>query len=138
MAISTKIKKGKKLIEINVGDRVRVMQKIKEGAKERTQAFEGIVIKIRGSQENKTFTVRRIGVGQVGIERIFPVVSPLIVDIEVVKEGKRGIRSAKLYYIRKKSKKEIEKIYSRAKKRTLSKKKSQEKKSKSSKASSRK
>jgi large subunit ribosomal protein L19 len=108
-----------------VGDRVKVTQKIKEGDKIRSQIFDGIVIGIRGEGENKSFTVRRIGVQQIGIERIFPLLSPMIEKIEVVREGKKGIKRAKLYYIRDKSKKEVERIYSRVSKKgtTLSKKK---------------
>lgn len=96
-----------------MGDRIKVFQKIKEGDKTRTQIFEGMVIGIKGRQENKSFTVRRIGVAQVGIERIFPLGSPTIDKIEVVKKGGSGIRRAKLYYTRKKSRREVEKIYSR-------------------------
>ena len=104
-------------IEFGVGDRIRVIQKIKEKDRQRLQAFEGVVIKIKGEAENKTFTVRRIGVQQLGIERIFPLKSPVITKIEIVKKGVRGIRRAKLYYIREKSKREIEEIYTKNKKR---------------------
>lgn len=107
--------------EFGVGDKIRVVQTIKEGEKSRLQAFEGIVIKIKGREEMKTFTVRRIGAQQVGIERIFPLNSPVINKIEVVKSGVRGTRRAKLYYIRDKSRKEIEAIYSRASKKTTKK-----------------
>jgi large subunit ribosomal protein L19 len=96
-----------------VGDRVKVTQKIKEGEKMRLQVFDGIVIGIKGEGENKSFTVRRIGVQQIGIERIYPLISPNIEKIDVMRSGLKGIRRAKLYYIRKKPKKEIEKIYSR-------------------------
>jgi large subunit ribosomal protein L19 len=97
-----------------VGDRVRVVQKIKEGEKTRTYAFDGMVLSIKGRGVNRSFTVRRIGAGQIGIERIFPLSSPTIEKVEVVRHGKEGVRHAKLYYSRGKSKKEIEKIYSRA------------------------
>lgn len=100
-----------------VGDRVKVTQKVKEGEKTRFQALEGMVIGIKGRGDNQTFTVRRIGVGQVGIERIFPIASPTIEKVEVVKSGVSGVRRAKLYYVRDQSRKEIEKIYSRAAKR---------------------
>lgn len=65
--------------------------------------FQGTVIAIRGEGENKTFTVRRIGAGRIGIERIFPLSSPLLTKIEVKKEG--DVRRAKLYYLRKQTKK---------------------------------
>jgi large subunit ribosomal protein L19 len=100
--------------EFGVGDRVKVSQRIKEGDKTRTQIFEGIVISIKGRGENKMFTVRRIGVAAIGIERIFPLESPTIEKVVVVKKGLGGIKRAKLYYVRTKSPKEIEKIYSRA------------------------
>ncbi len=81
-----------------VGDTVRVYYKIVEGEKERIQPFEGVVIRIKGSGPNKTFTVRKESYG-VGIERIFPYYSPNIEKIEVVKYGK--VRRAKLYFLRK-------------------------------------
>lgn len=109
-------------INFGVGDTVRVVQKIKEGDKERTQAFQGMVIAIRGENVNKSFTVRRIGVQKIGIERIFPLFSPLIKEVEVIREGTKGVRNAKLYYTRNKSKKEIEKIYLRASRKDLIKK----------------
>lgn len=113
--MSLKIKH--KDFQFGIGDRVRVIQRIKEGDKKRLQAFEGMVIAIKGREENKTFTVRRIGAQQIGIERIFPLISPTIETVEVVKKGTRGVRSAKLYYTRDKSKKEIDKIYKRVAKR---------------------
>lgn len=97
-----------------VGDKIKVFQRIKEGDKERTQAFEGMVIGIKGRGENKTFTVRRIGSQQIGIERIFPASSPTIEKIDVMRKGLEGVKHAKLYYTRDKSKREVEKIYSRA------------------------
>lgn len=112
------LKAKHKEIEFGIGDQVKVFQKIKEGEKERLQAFEGTVLGIKGRGANKSFTVRRIGVQQIGIERIFPLSSPSIEKIEVVREGMKGTRRAKLYYIRNKPKKEIEKIYSRAVKRS--------------------
>lgn len=111
-----------KKTSFGVGDRIRVIQKIKEEEKERLHTFEGIVISIKGHGETKSFTVRRIGVQQIGIERIFPLNAPTITKIEVVKKGMRGVRRSKLYYIREKPKKEIEEIYSRAAKRKTSKK----------------
>lgn len=108
------IKAKHKETTFGVGDRVKVTQKIKEGEKIRLQVFDGIVIRIKGEEENKSFTVRRVGVQQIGIERIYPLISPSIEKVEVVRSGTKGIRRAKLYYIRDKSKKEIELIYSRA------------------------
>jgi len=104
-----------------VGDTIRVFTKIKEGEKTRQQAFEGIVIKIKGRDVSKTFTVRRIGAQQIGVERIIPLASPTIEKIEVVKKGLRGVRRAKLYYIREKARKEIDAIYARSVKREESK-----------------
>lgn len=112
------LKASHKETEFGVGDQIKVFQKIKEGEKERLQVFEGVVLGIKGRGENKSFTVRRIGVQQIGIERIFPLSSPSIERIEVIREGVKGTRRAKLYYIRNKPKKEIEKIYSRAVKRS--------------------
>jgi len=84
--------------DFKVGDKVAVGQKIIEGGKERIQNFEGLVIAISGRGEGKTFTVRKIGAGQVAIERIFPLSSPWILKISVKKEGR--VRRAKLYYQR--------------------------------------
>ncbi len=100
--------------EFGVGDKVRVTQKIEEGGKERLAVFEGMVISIHGHAGSKSFTVRRIGEQNVGIERIFPLASPTLEKIEVVKKGTSGVRHSKLYYTRGKSAKEIELIYTRA------------------------
>lgn len=110
-----------KEIEFGIGDRVKVSQKIKEGEKFRVAVFEGMVIKIRGVGGRKMFTLRRIGEAAIGIEKIFPVDLPSIEKIEVVKKGTMGVNRAKLYYTREKSTKEIDKIYSRAKRREMSK-----------------
>lgn len=83
--------------QINVGDTVRVTVRVKEGSRERTQAFEGTVIAKRHGGINETFTVRRISYN-VGCEKVFPVHSPTIVSIETVRRGK--VRRAKLYYLR--------------------------------------
>ncbi len=83
--------------EIRVGDTVRVHIKIKEGAKERIQTFEGTVIAKKHGGVNETFTVRRISYG-VGVEKVFPVHSPLVEKVELVRKGK--VRRAKLYYLR--------------------------------------
>ena len=79
------------------GDTVRVYNKIVEGTRERIQVFEGVVIARKNSSVRETFTVRRVSFG-VGVEKIFPVHSPRIDKIEVVKRGK--VRRAKLYYLR--------------------------------------
>ena len=79
------------------GDTLRVNVKVKEGDKERIQAFEGVCIARRGSGVSESFTVRKISNG-VGVERIFPVHSPMIGDIQVVRRGR--VRKAKLYYLR--------------------------------------
>lgn len=109
--------------EFGIGDRVKVSQRIKEGEKTRLAVFEGMVIKIRGIGGRKMFTIRRIGEAFIGIERIFPIDLPTIEKVEVVKKGTMGVNRAKLYYTREKSTKEIDKIYSRAKRRETSKKK---------------
>jgi len=85
--------------EFGPGDTVRVAMAVKRGDRDRLQRFEGIVIKIKGSGTSKTFTVRKVSQG-IGVEKIFPVHSPMIKSIEVVKKGK--VRRAKLYYLREK------------------------------------
>jgi len=105
--------------EFGVGDNVKVSYLVKEGDKQRTQIFNGIVIAIKGRGIGKTFTVRRIGAQKIGIERIFPLSSPNVDKVEVVREGLRGVRSSKLYYLRDKSKRETEKIFRRAKNRKV-------------------
>lgn len=83
--------------EFNIGDTVKVFVKIKEGDKERIQAYEGVVIARKNGSVRETFTVRRISYG-VGVERTFPIHSPLIDHVEVTRQGKA--RRTKLYYIR--------------------------------------
>lgn len=109
---SLEASEARKQVIVHVGDTVRVHYKliekekvagktkreVHEETRERTQPFEGIVIAIKGSRENTMVTVRRIGVGAVGIERIFPLISPWIKKIEVKKLGQ--VRRAKLYYLR--------------------------------------
>ena len=85
------------LASFNIGDTVRVMVKVKEGEKERVQAYEGVVIARKGSSIRETFTVRRVSFG-IGVERTFPLHSPRIDKIIVVRKGK--VRRAKIYYIR--------------------------------------
>ncbi len=88
----------KELPKFRAGDTVRVHVKIKEGDKERIQVFEGTVIRLRRASSHSTFTVRKISFGQ-GVERIFPLHSPVIEKIEVARSGR--VRRAKLYYLRK-------------------------------------
>lgn len=83
--------------EIKPGDLVKVYTKIVEGDKERLSPFQGVVIKVRGRDIARTFTVRKVSAG-IGIERIFPIHSPMIAKIEVKKKGK--VRRAKLTYLR--------------------------------------
>lgn len=99
-------------VEFHVADTIRVHYKliehekiagktkreVREETRERTQVFEGIVIAIKGEKENQMITVRRIGTGTIGIERIFPLISPWIKKIDVKKKGKS--RHAKLYFMR--------------------------------------
>ncbi len=80
------------------GDTVRVSVRVREGDKERLQAFEGVCIGRRGAGINETFTVRKVSAG-VGVERIFPLHSPTVARIDVVRAGR--VRRAKLYYLRK-------------------------------------
>jgi len=82
----------------SAGDRVKVHVKVVEGGRERTQAFEGRVIRRRGGGTRETFTVRRVSYG-IGIERTFPLHSPVIDRIEIVKRGL--VRQSRLYYLRK-------------------------------------
>jgi large subunit ribosomal protein L19 len=85
------------LPDFGPGDTVRVDVRVVEGNRERVQAFQGIVIKRQGSGARETFTVRKVSFG-VGVERTFPVHSPVIAGIEVVSRG--AVRRAKLYYLR--------------------------------------
>ena len=87
----------KDIPDFRPGDTVKVYQKVKEGDKERIQVFEGVVIRKRGSGTDATFTVRKVSYG-IGIERTYPLHSPVIEKIEVVRFGK--VRRARLYYLR--------------------------------------
>lgn len=87
----------KNLENFRPGDNVAVSYKIIEGAKERIQIFKGDIIQINGTGSTKTFTVRKMSSG-VGVERIFPISSPAIVEVKILKRGK--VRRAKLYYLR--------------------------------------
>ncbi|MFH0872883.1 MAG: 50S ribosomal protein L19 [bacterium] len=88
----------KDLVGFQPGDTVRVHVKVKEGEKERLQAFEGVVMRLRKGGLGSTFTVRKMTYG-VGVERTFPLHSPMIEKVEVVRKGQ--VRRAKLYYLRK-------------------------------------
>ncbi|HEX7017632.1 MAG TPA: 50S ribosomal protein L19 [Patescibacteria group bacterium] len=83
---------------ISTGDTVRVHQEISEGDKTRIQVYEGIVIAIKNAGNGKTFTVRKMATGGVGVEKIFPVMMPSLKKIEVKRQGQ--VRRAKLYYLR--------------------------------------
>lgn len=85
--------------QLNIGDTLRVKYNIVEGTKTRIQTFEGILIAFSGRGENRTMTVRRIGDRGIGVERIWPVNSKAITDIEVAKSAKK-VRRSKLYYLR--------------------------------------
>ena len=96
---------ARKKIDMRPGDTVRVWQKIKEGEKSRLQAFEGMILaKKHGKEAGGTFTVRRV-IDDVGVERIFPLYSPVIDSIEVLKRAQ--VRRSKLYYVREKASKEL-------------------------------
>jgi len=92
-----RITKGKTVPSFDPGDTVRVNVKIKEGDRERVQAYEGVCIARSGSDLNASFTVRKISFGE-GVERVFPLFSPTVDSIEVVRRG--AVRRAKLYYLR--------------------------------------
>ncbi|WP_144751600.1 MULTISPECIES: 50S ribosomal protein L19 [Bartonella] len=92
-----KIEAKRQLPAFQPGDTVRVMVRVTEGTRTRIQAYEGICIARSGGGLNETFTVRKISYGE-GVERVFPVYSPLIEGVELVRKGK--VRRAKLYYLR--------------------------------------
>lgn len=104
MAISTTVGG----VNFKVGDLVRLHLKIIEGEKERIQVFEGLVLGIRGRGENQTFTVRKIGVGGIGVEKIIPSASPWIAKVEIKKTG--SVRRAKLHYVRHQSVRRVAQI----------------------------
>lgn len=94
-------KPADKITKFNVGDTVRVHFRIVEGEKERVQVFEGLVISRKGNESpSAKFTVRRVAFGE-GVERVFPLHSPRVERVEVVREG--SVRRAKLYYLRQRS-----------------------------------
>jgi len=88
---------NKDVPEFAPGDTVRISVKVKEGSRERLQAFEGVCIARNGGGLNQSFTVRKISFGE-GVERVFPVYSPLVEKIDVIRRGR--VRRAKLYYLR--------------------------------------
>jgi large subunit ribosomal protein L19 len=92
-----KLTQGKELPEFGPGDTVRVGVRVVEGERERLQAFEGVCIARKNAGLNSSFTLRKISYGE-GVERIFPLYSPRVATIEVVRRGK--VRRAKLYYLR--------------------------------------
>ncbi len=92
-----KLQSERKIPDFNPGDTIKVDVKVVEGTRERLQAFEGVCIARGGSGKNKSFTVRKISYGE-GVERVFPLYSPKIASITVVRKGR--VRRAKLYYLR--------------------------------------
>ena len=123
---------------IHVGDIIGVHQKIIEGDKERIQVFKGAVIAIKGKGTGKSFIVRRLAAGAIGVERIWPVICPSIIKIEIKRRGK--VKRAKLYYLRGKIGKEATRIESKKEKtpKDTKKAKTAKKKTKNSKKSSKK
>ena len=89
--------KGKKIPDFTPGDTVRVSVKVKEGQRERIQAYEGVCISRKNAGINSAFTVRKISFGE-GVERIFPLYAPIVEKIELIRRGR--VRRAKLYYLR--------------------------------------
>lgn len=85
------------LPDLRIGDTVKVFVKVKEGARERVQIFEGVIIAMKGTGISESFTVRRVAYG-VGVERTFPIHAPNVANVEIVRRGK--VRRAKLYYLR--------------------------------------
>ncbi len=96
--MAIKITHNKK--DFYVGDTISLDYKIKEGNKERIQAFDGIIIAIKGSQSSRTFTVKKEASDKVAVERIFPIDSPWIKSIKKLRSPKRKTRRAKLYFLR--------------------------------------
>ena len=94
---AARLLEGKKIPDFQAGDTVRVNVKIKEGERERVQAYEGVCIARSGGGLQENFTVRKISFGE-GVERVFPIMSPMIESIEVKRRG--VVRRAKLYYLR--------------------------------------
>ena len=97
MASLLEVKPNPNIPALAPGDTVKVSAKVVEGDRERTQLFQGVVIRVRHAADGGNFTVRRVAYG-VGVERTFPLCSPLVEKVEVVRHGK--VRRAKLYYLR--------------------------------------
>ena len=97
IASLVEVKPNPNIPDIAPGDTVKVIVKVVEGERERTQLFQGVVIRVRRGGVGANFTVRRVAYG-VGVERTFPLYSPLVEKVEVVRHGK--VRRAKLYYLR--------------------------------------
>ena len=97
LKIMTEVMLKEERPNINIGDVVKVHVKIREGERERIQIFEGTIIARKGSGVSETFTVRRVSYG-VGVEKVFPVNSPNVAKVELVKSGR--VRRSKLYYLR--------------------------------------
>ncbi|MFT6747380.1 MAG: large subunit ribosomal protein L19 [Glaciecola sp.] len=95
--ISDELVSGTELPSFSAGDTITVYYKIKEGEKERTQFFQGVVLQKRGNGNTQTFTIRKISNG-IGVERIFPIASPSIEKIEINKKG--VVRRARIFYLR--------------------------------------
>ncbi len=96
-SISKEVSKMNEFPEFSSGDTITVYYKIKEGNKERTQHFKGVVLQRRGSGTTETFTIRKMS-GEIGVERIFPINSPILEKIEINKRGK--VRRARIFYLR--------------------------------------
>ncbi len=97
VALFSEVKPNPNIPDIAPGDTVKVRAKIVEGEREQRQLFQGVVIRIRRSGPGSSFTVRRVAYG-IGVERTFPLYSPLVESVEIVRRGK--VRRAKLYYLR--------------------------------------
>jgi large subunit ribosomal protein L19 len=96
-AVEQQLSEGKSIPEFAPGDTLRVNIKVREGERERVQAYEGVCIGRKGNGINASFTVRKISLGE-GVERVFPLLSPSIESIKLVRRG--SVRRAKLYYLR--------------------------------------
>jgi len=100
MAQLMPVKENPNIPEISPGDTVKVSIKIVEGGKERLQVFQGVVLKLRRGADGGSFTVRRVSHG-IGVERTFPLASPLVEKVQIVRRGR--VRRARLYYLRERS-----------------------------------
>jgi len=100
-AFEQKQMENKEVPEFRAGDTLRVGVRIKEGDKTRVQNFEGVCIALRGNGTGRTFTIRKIGANNIGVERIFPIYSDSLESITVVRRGR--VRRAKLFYLRERS-----------------------------------